>query len=58
MKHTAFPLVAFLCTGPLWAQELAPGYASMGTMTATVGGTEYRMVIPYDIENDSAYAER
>ncbi len=41
---------------PAMAQELLPRYTIMGTATVTVDGTEHSLVIPYDTENDSAYA--
>ncbi|MDQ2091589.1 hypothetical protein [Marimonas arenosa] len=49
---------AVLSAGALAAAELAPRYEAMGEMTVEMGGDILELVIPYDKEKGSAYAEQ
>lgn len=56
MLRVFAPLAALTLALPAMAQELLPRYEVMGTAIVSVGGTEHRLVIPYDTESDRAYA--
>ena len=51
-------LAALALATPLAAAELSDQYEVMGTMTAQIGDETLDLVIPYDIEDDSPYAEQ
>ncbi len=51
-------LMALVTASPAAAADLADRYTEMGTMTVTLDGAEMALVIPYDTEDDSGYAEQ
>ncbi len=57
LKHFALGLFCALAT-PTLAAELSDRYDAIGTMTVTLGDETLELTIPYDREQDSAYAEQ
>lgn len=56
--HAGAAAVVLVSAGALSAAELSPRYEAIGEMTVELGGEVMDLVIAYDKQKDSAYAEQ